>query len=611
MNITHLYNKSSTSLKIKDILDSFERSVSIDVSETTSLEHSNVYIVELGSIDKVLSSKLLELFEKHQNPLIYFLINKEYNLMLFQTAFLLKAKNVITKNQDTQKIIKKIKSDLEIHEHQYIQSVLGKSLLQTQHFMFYKNKKLFYVSKKLLEDFKCQSYAQVEQEVVHQLSIEKLLAKDILVEKPITNKHQEGVSYSVRSSTTHKSEKIIYLEPFIEKKSFDNKLSFISNRLAFIELLKDKLIEKSISKKSFSIMTIEIENIKKLQKDLNEEALEELLKEFLLQVEIILDKKIILAQYDKDFYIALFEDIDFETLKLKARSFHNQTAEFIKNQKYSPIIGLFVYEIDTDKLNGVLSTLRSIHSRTLSQEDIQNNIQYINQIQDDMDSNQVLSISLDTAFTNGMEFKLLNIYKGLCINTSSKIIKKKDDLIYVKVELLQGIVMKNERETVLQSSGFIKDIKATVKYVDLDKKIAILEKFEFLNTNANARKYSRVTCSTRTPIVVSHPSGTINGDILDISVNSIAIQAKYRDMMEKIKQKDVTLTFVLPTSNNIDGFIKLNLRAKTVYILCEDYKCKIVFDLYKDESNEAVFMEYVYNRQKEIIAEVKKMSKVL
>ncbi len=611
MNIIHLYYKTSISPTIKEILNSFDRSDSIDISKINSVAPSSIYIVELAKVDKILSAKLKEIFESHSHSLIYFLIAKEYNLMLFQTAFLLKVKTVITQNQDTQKVIIKIKNDLVVHENEYIQNSLGKSLLQTQHFMFYKNNKLFFVSNKIFEDFRCESLEDIEKNVCSKLLLDELLVEDSFMKHSIKNNYQKDVSYSVRSNSINENEKIIYLEPYMDEKIPERAFSFISNRLSFIELVKDKLIEKSISKKSFSIITLQIENIKKLQTDLSELELQYFLKELLLQVELHLDKKIILAQYDKDFYVALFEDLDFEGLKTKAQDFHNKLLNFFKNHKYNPIIGLYVFDINKHELNDVLTTLRHIQHRTLSEEEINNNIEYINKVQDEMDSDEALMVSLDSAFTNGIEFKLLNIYKGLCINTSSKIIKMKENLIYVRVEQLQGTLMKHEKETVLQSSSFYKDIRANVKYIDLKKKIAILEKFQFLSSNANARKYSRVSCSTRTPVVLSHPSGTVNGEILDISVNSIAIKAKYREMMEKIKQKDITMTFVLPTNNNIDGFVKLNLKAKVVFILCEDYKCKIVCDLYKDESNEAVFMEYVYNRQKEIITEVKKMSKVI
>jgi hypothetical protein len=171
------------------------------------------------------------------------------------------------------------------------------------------------------------------------------------------------------------------------------------------------------------------------------------------------------------------------------------------------------------------------------------------------------------------------------------------------------MVMKYEKETVLQSSNFKKDIRATVKYVNLEKKVAILEGFGFLNGNANARRYSRVTCSNRTPIVISHIGGTVSGEILDISITSVAIKAKHSKAIDNLKAKVVTLNFVLPTKSNEEGYVKVSVEANINFVLCEDSYCKIICELIKDNSNEATLMEYVYDRQKDIIIEVKKIAR--
>ena len=53
--------------------------------------------------------------------------------------------------------------------------------------------------------------------------------------------------------------------------------------------------------------------------------------------------------------------------------------------------------------------------------------------------------------------------------------------------------------------------------------------------------------------------------------------------------------------------VKLTLNAKTLFTICDDNSCKVIFELYEDSTAEAIIMEYVYSRQKELITEVKKM----
>jgi hypothetical protein len=179
----------------------------------------------------------------------------------------------------------------------------------------------------------------------------------------------------------------------------------------------------------------------------------------------------------------------------------------------------------------------------------------------------------------------------------------------VKFESLQGIVMMNEKETVLQSSSFTKDIRASVQHVNMDKKVAILVDFNFLNGNANARKNNRVEPAGRMPVVISHSGGTLSGDILDISVNSIAVRVKYAKIVDSIRASDVKISFVLPVKNHTDGQIKFILDASVILTSCKDDFCKIICDLKQDDANEALLMEYVYGRQKEIIIEIKRMVK--
>ncbi len=612
MKLCHLYNKTGTFAKVGAILDAFDEKVSVDISSVSAIDDANIYIFEAAKVDKAISAKLKILFESKSHPLIYFLIEKEYNLMLFQLAFLLKVKTLITANQDINKVIARMHNELKIHEDEYIQSILGKTIVKTQDFMLFKDHRLYLASKKLYEDFMCRNLGEIEKKICSQLDLDKLLSSDMIMQKSIVNDANRDIEFHVQSTTINtQNDKLLLFEPYIRTKSSPSKLSFIANRLSFIEMLKDKIIEKSISQKPLSIITIEIENIQKLQIDLSEEALQELIKELLLKVEVMLDKKLILAQYNKDFYVSLFEDISFEKLQEKAQIFHTQLIKIFEEKKFSPMVGVYAFNINDFELNKVLGTLKNILDKSLSQKEINNGtLKYINSVDAHMNSDEAIMVLLESAFTNRVEFKLFNIYKGLCINTSSKILKMKDDLVYVKFEQLQGIVMKHEGETILQSSNFSKDIRAKVKYVNLEKRIAILENFEFSKSNANERQYSRVTCSTRTPVVLSHLSGTVNGEILDISVKSIAMKTKNTRVLKNIQDAEITLSFVLPTHTNEDGFVRLVLKAKTTFINCrDDGECKVVCDLLKDDVSESILMEYIYHRQKEIIVEVKKMAK--
>ncbi len=611
MNICHLYYETTSSIQAKGLVNSFESSVSMDVNAVQSIEDYSVYIVEVNKVDKLISEKLRELFKNKINPLIYFAVSNNYNLMLFQLAFLLKAKTIITSNQDVARLVLKLRSDFKLHEDEYVQVLLSQTLLHTEYFVFLKNEQLTFASEKFLQDFGCNNLDEVEKKVFSQFNVKELLSQESTVFKELSLQDAVNVSFDIRSSTPNqKNEKFIFFDPYVEHNTSEDKLNFVSSRISFIELLKDKLIEKSISSKTFSVMTIAIENFKKLENDLSKLEIEIFLKDFLLLVDKTIDDKIILAQYESDFYIVIYEDIEEEDLKSKAEGFQHQISSFIGELKFNPYIEVFTFHTGALDLNEILVIFDSISDKTISQDQItDNNIKYVGNVNDKMDDHEAIKHLLRNIYVNKAEIKLLNIYKGLCINTAATIVKNTDDTIYVQFQQLQGMVMKHEKETVLQSSSFSKDIKATVKYVNLEKKMAILEGFSFLNGNANARRYSRVTCSTRTPIVISHFGSTLSGVILDISVTSIAVKVKYAKAVDNLKARTVTLNFVLPSKSNEEGYVKVSIEAKVSFVFCEEGSCKVICELIKDNYNESTLMEYVYDRQKDIIVEVKKIAR--
>ena len=184
--------------------------------------------------------------------------------------------------------------------------------------------------------------------------------------------------------------------------------------------------------------------------------------------------------------------------------------------------------------------------------------------------------------------------------------------IYISFESLQGVILDFEKRTVLQSGSFSQDIYAEVKQINLNKRIAILENFKFLKTNANSREYARVTTSINIPIAVNMDGNSINGIILDISIKSIAIQVKHKSQAEMLEVKKASLIFNIADKSTDIGYRQLNLAADAIVVTDVDKTghYKVVCDLDQGSHDLDVVLQYVYERQKELIVELKKMSKL-
>lgn len=346
--------------------------------------------------------------------------------MLFQLASLLNVKSIITKKQDSLKVISNIKKELSLNKTIQIEHTIAKTFVNDFCFMVFDSNGLKFASQKLLETFKCEGLEMVKSKICLELDLNKLLEEDSFEQRSYAFGLDEK-KYMIQSKTsTISGEKFIYIEDISKEKCKDiSGADFIKNRIYFIEILKEKIIEKSISQGLLGIITIEIENMSNLKNDWNEYEIEMAIRDLLLQVEIEIESHTLLAQYDNGLYLTLFEGLDFEALKQKATAIQNHITTYTSKQKIKPIIGLYAFDINDLELDNILRIVSDISKEKVSLKDVQTQkLHKLINIDDELDDARVIDMYLQAMFTNKTPLKLLNIYKGLCINTTSMIAKK-------------------------------------------------------------------------------------------------------------------------------------------------------------------------------------------
>ena len=609
----HLFYKTSRFQKIEEILNAFKEVTQVDISDLKTLQKSDVYFVEIDKVEKSILLHIKQLLFDKSGSLIYFFINDSHSLMLFQLASFLNVKTIITQKNSTSKVIANIKKDISVNKLVQVEHLISDTLSNDYAFMIFDSLGVKFASKKIYYDFKCKDLEDVKSKICSHFNVEEFLKKSMVSEESFKFLSNDN-RYKIKSSASSVNDDIfIYLEPLLKSETHNTiDVDFIKNRIYFIEVLKEKILEKSISESLLGVITLQVQNINKLRDEWSEYEIEEAIHNLLLEVDGAMDSPTLLAQYDNSLYLALFEGLDFEAIKSKALSIQNHILAYTQNQKIKLIVGLYAFDVNDLELNKALEIIFDLSQDKVSHQDTQTQKLYkLINVNEEMDDTQVIDILLQAIFTNKSPIKLINIYKGLCINTSSDILKKTSKEIDVTFQQLQGTVMNFEKSTVIQSASFSKDIIADVLYIDNKKRFARLNNFRFAQGSANSRKYSRVTCSQRTPITVIHDKGTINGTILDISMNSIAIQTRLYKNIDSFELDVVNLNFTLPIDNHSDGYVQLSLEAAVKFVLCDENFCKIVVDLYENQASEAILMEYVYNRQKEIIVELKKQASFL
>ena len=607
MSLCHLYYAHSTSHHVKDILNYFKSDISLDINVCNEIDDYDIYIIELEETNKEISTKLRHLLKQKVNSLIYFIVPHKYNLMFFQLSYLLNAKNLITQNMDTKKAIERMLEDKKTFIEEANQRLIAKASSETQNFIIYKNMELEQVSNKLLKDFRCKTLENLQNSILNQLDIEKLLNKDGVIEKSISINSGLTKKYTLMSVSVANDIKVIYIEELSSQQ--ENALDLISSRITFVELLKEKLIQKDIVNNGLYAVTINIQNLEKLQKELSVLSLEELLIDLLRFIRTTVEKKIVFGELAIGSYVILFEEMISEEIEKLANEIHTKILNYISTQMYSPIIDMYIVSLSNLELCDVLSTFGNIRGAKLTPEEHNSaGIKHIRNSQSSIDEKTLL----DDAFKYSSEIKILNIYHGLVINTPSKILNVTKDTITVSFEALQGVVIDIEKIAILQSPVFPHDIEAKVKKIDLVKRIVMLEKFKFLKTNINSRRYSRVTTSNKTPISLSVDGVNLSGFILDLSIKSIAIHVRYIQIIDTIKDKNLSLTFNIPNPKAELGYSRINLDGKVMAVITENTHntSKIVCDIDEYNTHDSILIQYIYQRQKELILELKKRSQL-
>ncbi|MDF1883573.1 PilZ domain-containing protein [Sulfurimonas sp. SAG-AH-194-C21] len=604
MRLCYLYSQDCSYPYIDTLLNAFD-CTPIDINTTDLIDDYEIYIIDLQDVDKNISKKLIDLFSQKGHVLVYFIIPKKYTLILFQLAFRLNAKSIITQSQNIDKLISKIQADEKVFVHTNLEKWLGNIKINTQNFFIYKYEKLIYINERLLAMFNCKSEEILKEKILSQVDMQVLLSKDTKLLIDLSDAQQKSSTYEVQSLTISDSDKLIYINK-TDKRQEPN--SFLSSRFLFVEILKEKILEKDISESHISLLTIGIENSQQLTQKYGIIDFENQLCDLVSYINTLLNDTLVFAQFQYDFYVILFDNTTLEGIHLLGDTFYTKVLSYINSKDSEVLLNLFTFNLDNKELNNILSILHEIQSKTflLTQEH-----QYIRNITSKTVKNTVQDV-LASAFENKTKLTILNIYHGLVIHTSSKILKVTQDSIYISFESLQGIVLKDELKTVLQSDYFSNDIYADVKQINLSKKIAVLENFKFLKTNANAREYARVTPSIKIPITVNTKKNVFNGVILDLSIKSIAIRTKHQLPSSLDKLSIVTLVFNLLDQSSENGYIQLRIDAKIILVTNVDQEgyYKVICDLEQDTHDVDIILKYVYERQKELIIELKKMSKL-
>ncbi len=617
MTVSHLY----FDVKKLDIFDTLAiehpnfSSFNLNNNEIT-LPYAEFLFIEIGESSKEKLQILLRILT-HKRPLVTYIFADDVdNRLLLKFALHFGVLDVLPlKNDDSVKhaIFAKNpnKLDLKLDMHRIIER--EQHLETIFPFFVYTNNQLTYANSKALCLFETTNLEDIEKELESETNILELLQSDEEKQSSIVleNEDRQKMLYLCHvKHFTPLNQKILTMIHFDMDVQAKN-CSAVLNRFDFIDKLKDKLAQQSLSHQKLSLILINISNLDKLSKTFSNTTLYEAFKHFLMRIIRLKEDTQEIAQWSPNLYLILCEDLNFEQTCEQTRYLQQELINSTAQDKVTPVILSSALMLKESDLNETLTYIEKINTKNMLHQDIEKidfyEVEYLEHV---VEEKEQIAYLMRNCINNKIPLKLLNIYKGLCINTNSSVLKIQEDAYYLHCENLQGYAMQIEGETVIQAPNFPKDIKAEVSIVDIKKAYVILKNLIFMPNSANSRQHTRVQTSIRTPVLVKCANKTsFQGDVLDISVNSIAIKFG-KIIKEDMNNQLVKLGFSLPSEEDENGYVTMDIEGKVTYAANNSENTKIVVMLGAlHKPYDEYLLRYMYSRQKELILEIKRATK--
>lgn len=195
------------------------------------------------------------------------------------------------------------------------------------------------------------------------------------------------------------------------------------------------------------------------------------------------------------------------------------------------------------------------------------------------------------------DLRLLNYYHEIPVSYGATVDFIEGDMVDFGVHQHQAVVMRLEKSTIIKSRHFPHEVIANVFRADITRCLVTLTKFAYGVVRAERRRFVRVAVTEAVDVVFRTDTATIGGRMTDISVGGISIQQEKESGAIDVGCQGVARLSLLGTP--------LEMPARLIKILSEDGQFKYVFELDTSSREEAVISRFIFQRQVEIIRELK------
>ena len=195
------------------------------------------------------------------------------------------------------------------------------------------------------------------------------------------------------------------------------------------------------------------------------------------------------------------------------------------------------------------------------------------------------------------DLRLLNYYQEIPVSYGATVDFLEGDMVDLGVHQHQAVVMKLEKSTIIKSRHFPHEVIAKVFRSDIARCLVTLTKFAYGVVRAERRRFVRVAIVEAVDVVFLTDTATISGRMTDISVGGVSMKQE-----RECEAIDVGCSGIARL--NLQG-TPLEMPARLIKILPGNDQYKYVFELDTSSREEAVISRFIFQRQVEIIRELK------
>lgn len=197
------------------------------------------------------------------------------------------------------------------------------------------------------------------------------------------------------------------------------------------------------------------------------------------------------------------------------------------------------------------------------------------------------------------DLRFLNYFHEVPVSYGAAIQSIEGDNVEFLVHEHQGLVIKNDRHTLIKSAHFPKElgVHAYAAYSNVQKKTTILHNFAFAQIRAERREAVRVAVNKQLPVTFTFDGVSLSGKIRDISGTGISLVAAETVAID-IDQAGQLRFALMETEISAPGrFVR--------YLKGSDNSYVYIFRMEPDRKTDALIGQFSYQRQIEILKDLK------